>query len=266
MDQSRFGTHLSQIILVFLLGLMSPTTVFEAQFGPLLTPAQAPQARSQQELDAYLEIITAPAAHEVVNKVDLFASRFPKSELLGIAYQYQMRAFEQLNDFDGMLTAGKKSLLSNPDNLNTLMTLAPALANHASQRPDRAILLAQAEEYAHRALQGIERTQIPRKIPLEHWELEKRGMQGQAHEVLGVVAMQRGQLQTAIGEFETAVHLSPHPKGVQFFRLGLAFASAGEKSNAEKVLRRAAELGPDPVRKLALHELKKMTDRESAAK
>jgi tetratricopeptide (TPR) repeat protein len=215
-------------------------------------------------LDAYLVVTTATEAHEVVNEVDRFASRFPKSELAGIAYQYQMRAYKQLNDFDGMLAAGERALLANPDNLNTLLTLAPAMANRAAQRPDSATMLAQAEDYAQRALQGIERTQIPRQTPLEHWELEKQEMQSEAHETLGVVALRRGQFKTAVEEFQTAVRLAPNAQGVEFLGLGMAYASAGASENAEKALRRAVELGPEAVRTPALNELEKLNGKESA--
>jgi Flp pilus assembly protein TadD len=162
------------------------------------------------------------------------------------------------------LAAGEKALRVHPDNLNTLLTMAPVIANHVVKRPDRAKLLAQAEGYARRALQGIERTKVPRKIPLEHWELEKQRMQAQAREVLGVVAIERGQPQTAITEFETAVRLASKPEGVQFYRLGLAYALADEKVKAEKVFRRAAELGPDPVRKRALGEIERLAGKGPA--
>jgi len=256
MDRSRFGGgDIATLVLALWLALASLPSPVVAQFGPLLSPSQAPQARSQDELDAYLDITTTTHADDLVKEVNVFVSRFPKSELCGIAYQYQMHAFAQLNNFGGMLAAGRKALLANPDNLETLLTLAPAMADHGSQEPHQANLLAEAEEYARRALQGIEKTQIPRKLPLEHWDAEKRSMQAQAHEVLGVVTLKRGEHRTAVEELETAVRLDPDPPGVDFLRLGLAYASADTRQEAEKALRRAADLGPETIRKLALNEL-----------
>jgi len=78
--------------------------------------------------------------------------------------------------------------------------------------------------------------------------------------VLGVVAFQRSQFQPAIRELEMAISLVPRPQGVQFLRLGLALAAAGKKDDAEQTLRRAAELGPDPVRNGALDQLKKLSE------
>jgi tetratricopeptide (TPR) repeat protein len=228
-----------------------------------VSPGQAAQARSQEELDAYLQIVKATEPHDVAQKVDAFALAYPKSELLGLAYQNQVHAFEQLNDFDQMLGAGEKALQANPDNLNTLLMLAPAMASRADHRPDRAQLLAQAESYANRALQGIEKTRLPHKVSLEHWTIEKREMQSQAHEVLGMVAFQRGQAPAAIAEFQTAISLSPASEGVQFLRLGLALISHGENPAAGNALRRAAELGPASVRALAVASLEKLKKTES---
>jgi Flp pilus assembly protein TadD len=85
-------------------------------------------------------------------------------------------------------------------------------------------------------------------------------MQSDAHGVLGVVAFQRGQFQLAISELEAAIGIAPRPQGVQFLRLGLALAAAGKKDDAEQKLRRAAEMGPEPVRDVAMDQLKKVSE------
>jgi tetratricopeptide (TPR) repeat protein len=252
------------LTLVFCLALVGMPAGLEAQYGHLASPGQAAQARSQEELDAYLEIVGATDARVVVQKVKIFASAFPKSELLGTAYQYQLQAFARLNDFDGMFAAGGKALAGDPDSLNTLLALAPAMASRAAGRPDRAQLLSQAESYAHRALDEIDKIRVPRELSIEQWNIRKHEMQSEAHGVLGVVAYQRGQFQQAIGELEMAISLATKPEGVQFLRLGLALASAGRKGDAEQKLRRAAELGPDSVHNLALDQLKKLRNGKPA--
>jgi tetratricopeptide (TPR) repeat protein len=229
-----------------------------AQFGPLPSRAQAPQAKTQQELDQYLKIITDASPQALITDVNTFATQFPASELLGTAYQYQMHAYEQLGDFPRMLSSGQQALKSQPDNLNTLMALAPALANRIFQDPPDAQLTALAEDYAHRALEGIEKTKPPRQTPLEQWTAQKQRMQSDAHEVLGLVALKRGQPVIAISELQLSIQLSPPPDGSRYLRLALAFAAAGETGKAEENLRCAAELGPDAVRQLAMAEIKKL--------
>lgn len=252
------ATSCFRVAMVVCLALAGMPTGIQAQFGPLSSPGQAAQARSQEELDSYLEIVSATDARVVVEKVKTFTSAFPKSELLGAAYQYQLKAFERLNDFDGMLAAGEKALASDPDSVNTLLALAPAMANRAAGRPDRDQLLVQAESYSRRALEGIDKIRVPHELSIEQWNVRKHEMQSDAHGVLGVVALQRGQAQQAISELEMSISLAPKPEGVQFLRLGLALASAGKKNAAEQKLRRAAELGPEPVRNVAMNQLKKL--------
>ena len=253
------------ILLVALFAAMvitSPTT--EAQLGSLTQPEQAAQAKSQEEFDIYLAIVTQTDPREIIRQVDTLASRFPKSQLLGVAYEYQMHAFQQVGDFDNMFAAGQKALLANPGNLNTLLTLAPAMANIATQqRTDRTQLLAQAEAYAKEALEGIDKVRLPHQTSLERWEQEKSTMQSSAHETLGVIAMDRGNPSSAIHELETAILLEPMPNGAQFFRLGVAYAAAGQREDAEKNLRRASELGPDRVRTLALKQIEALTNKHA---
>jgi tetratricopeptide (TPR) repeat protein len=252
------------LTLAFCIALIGMPAGLGAQVSSLASPRQAAQARSQEELDSYLEIVGATDSRVIVQEVRIFASEFPKSELLGAAYQYQLQAFARLDDFDGMLAAGEKALAAEPGNLNTLLALAPAMASRAAGRPDLVQVLSRAESYAHRALDGIDKVHVPRELSIEQWNLRRHEMQSEAHGVLGVVAYQRGQFQQAIGELEMAVGLAPNPEGVQFLRLGLALASAGKKGDAEQKLRRAAELGPDSVHNLALDELKKLANRQPA--
>jgi tetratricopeptide (TPR) repeat protein len=246
------------LAVMFCLALLITPVGLRAQIGSLSNPAQAAQARSQEEFDAYLEIVSATDARVVVEKVKAFSSAFPKSELLGAAFQSQLQAFERLDDFDAMLAAGEKALASDPDSVNTLLALAPSMAARAAGRPDRTQLLAQAESYAHRALAEIDKIRVPHDLSMEQWDLRKRQMQSEAHGVLGVVALQRAQSQQAISELDMAISLAPKPEGVQFLRLGLALASAGKKNDAEQKFRRAAELGPEAVRNAATDQLKKL--------
>lgn len=249
--------------VLLVLALTIANVRIRGQFGPLGDPSHAPQAKTQQEFDAYLEILVAPDARETIAKVEQFISEYPESELLATAYQHQMVSYRELNQFDGMLEAGEKYLQLLPDNLNALLTLASAIPNATAERPDAADLVVTAEEYARRALRVLKQIRIPREIPLQEWERLRREMQAQAHEALGHVAVKRGQVKVAVSEFEKATHYSPAPQGTQFFRLGVAYGWAGMNDRAEGALRRAVELGPDLIRQRALKELEKLEGRKA---
>jgi tetratricopeptide (TPR) repeat protein len=248
----------SKRILLIAFAIMCGSVCPVAQVGPFSSPAHAPQAKTQEELDAYLQIATGQDPNMVIRNTETFVSQYSQSMLLGMAYQYQMLAYEQKSDFQGLLSAGEKALKLQPDNVNTLLTLANAIPNALAGRPDSADLLTRAQEYAHRALRGIDQMRIPLTMPLERWESSKAEMVSRAHEAFGQVAMKRNQLPLAVSEFEMAARGNPKPRGSQFYRLGAAYAAIGNNNGAVTALRRAADLGPDALRELAEHELKEL--------
>jgi tetratricopeptide (TPR) repeat protein len=248
-------------IFFSLILLLSLAISLVAQSDESVDPADAAQARSEEEFDLYLEVVTAPDPHQVIDKVDIFALQFPHSELLSGAYQCKMRACEELNDFACTLDAGRKALLGNPNDVHTLLTLASAMASRAPGRPDRDQLLSQAAEDANLALAQIDATRLSRKVSLQEWTEQKRQLQSEAHGALGLVALQRKQNSTAVQELSTSIRLSTQPTGIQFLRLGLALNSIASTKEAEDNFRQAAELGPDPVRSLALRELKVLSEK-----
>jgi len=262
MDESRLKVNrVCALLLLLAVETCGWGIRLRAQFGPLVSPFNAPQAESQEELDDYLIIIASTDPAQTIKLVECFALKNPGSELLGFAFQYQMLAYERLNDFDGLLRAGHKALELQPGNVNTLLTLASAIPDGAARRSDQADLFNQGEEYAKSALQGIKRTHVPRQISLADWEMMSGEMEAQAHEALGHIAAKKGNLEEAIKELELAAYRNPTPDGSQFFRLGVAYAIAGRTTPANKALERAAELGPQPVRERARDELNRISSK-----
>jgi tetratricopeptide (TPR) repeat protein len=242
------GVKTSLAVLLF---LFCAPRVCQAQFEPLVSPRQAAQAHSSQELDDYLEILEAPSDRERVQLVEAFAQHHPDSELLGIAYQYRMLAYRGLNDYDGVVQSGEKALKFHPDNLNTLVILANTLPNGVGPGAINDPRLAQAEQYVRRVFEGIERMKLPRSVSPQRWQELRLEMEASAHEALGQVATKQGKLQEAILEFEKAVQQNPVPQGGQSYRLGVAYMLAQRNDSAREALSRAAELGPDGIRKMA---------------
>jgi tetratricopeptide (TPR) repeat protein len=236
-----------------------------AQFGPLRNLAQAPQAKSPEELDSYLEILVETDAPQRIAKVETFTGNYPDSSLVGLAYQYQMLAYEELKDFEGVIRAGRKALPRLPENLKTLLTLSAAIANVADNQSDRDQLLGEAEDYARRALPLLERFLIARQLSIEEWERTRAQMKAQAHESLGQIAAKRSQWVDAVSEFQQAVESSPTPQGSQFLRLGLACAMLDRSECAETALVKASELGPEAVRTRSLEALWKVKKRRQSS-
>ena len=246
------------VLAAAVLGVTLTGSVAHAQFGPLLNARRAPQAKTQDELDLYLEIYTGGDPRETIRNVERFVEAYPDSEFLGLAYQYQMTAYRGLSDYDGVLTAGAKALEFLPDNLNTLITLATVIPNGADGRPDREELLAKAEGYAAAVLSRLRTLTIPAEIPIEQWESRKAEMEAEAREALGHVAVKKGDLEEALRQFKITVEKSPRPTPSQWYRLGGVYLMTGQQDKAIEPLRRAAETGDGTVKELALDQLERI--------
>lgn len=246
-------------------GLACPLFLAMAQFGPFLDLGSAPQAKTQQEFDAYLDVLAADDPRDRVAACTAFMGAHPRSALRGLVSVHEMEAHRQLDDFAGVLSSGERVLQLLPDNLRALLTLAAAIPNAPVEAPRWEMQLDQAEGFARRALEVMDRKEIPKSIGLEEWKAFRAGMASEAHEALGHVATKRGQTERAVREFEQAVRLNPNAEGRQWFRLGIAYALAGRAGEASEALLRAADLGPALVAERATQAIEGL-GRERAPK
>ena len=252
----------SRLGLILFAALVTPAPHLPAQFGPVLDPGDAPQAKTQQEFHAYLEVVSAKNDHQRIAKGRQFATEYPESALLGPAIVYEMEAHKALNDLARVLESGQQALKLLPDNLRALLTLASAIPNATNDET----LLARAEAYATRALDVMEQKQIPKSIPLVNWQKLRAEMASEAHEALGHIAAKRDQIHLAVNELEKAVQLNPSAEGRQFFRLGVFYASLGRNADAKTALARANELGPDLIRQRVSQELQRLEEAASTVR
>ena len=92
---------------VFLLVLLLQPEM-RAQFGPLVTPQQAPQAKSEEEFDLYLELYASTDPQSTIALAKKFAATYPASDFLELTYEHQMLAYQQVNNYDGALGSGRQ--------------------------------------------------------------------------------------------------------------------------------------------------------------
>ena len=232
-----------------------------AQFGPLMSTTQTPQAKSAEELDLYLEIYRSADPQSTVALANRFTTAYPESEFVSLVYEHQTLAYQQMNNYEGVLHAGEKALALAPRNVKVLVTLALAIPNGVTGRSDSSRLLEHAESYARQALKELQEKKIPQDLALEDWEAIKGGLESECHEARGHVSMKRGDLAAAVREFHAAAFGNPKPNGRQFLRLSSAYLLARQYEAAEQAAERAAELGEDQIRQLALQQLQQIRAR-----
>jgi hypothetical protein len=230
----------------------------QAQFGPLMSTTQTPQAKSAEELDLYLEIYGSTDPRSVVALANRFTTTYPQSEFLALVYEHQTLAYQQMNNYEGLLHAGEITLSLQPRNVKVLVTMALGIPNGVTGRSDSSRLLDQAESYARLALKELEEKKIPQDLPLEEWEAMRSGLESECQEALGHVSMKRGDLAAAVRAFHTAAFGNSKPNGRQFLRLSSAYLLARQYGAAEQAAARAAELGEGQIRQLALQQLQEI--------
>jgi len=243
-----------KLMKLFLLVLLLRPEV-RGQFGPLMTSTQTPQAKSAEELDSYLEIYRNRDPQSTVSLANQFAATYPESEFLGLVYEHQALAYQEMNNYEGVVRAGERALARSPRNIKVLVTLALAIPNGVTSRSDSSQLLEQAEDYARRALKELDEKKIPQDLALEKWEALKGGLESDCHEALGHISVKRGDISGAVREFRRAALGNPQPNGRQFLRLSSAYQLAGQYEAAEQAAARAVEVSEGHIWHLALQQL-----------
>jgi tetratricopeptide (TPR) repeat protein len=214
----------------------------------------AGQAKSREEFDAYLLVLSKTSPKEVISAAGDFEQHWPHSELLGQVLELQLNAYLSLGDSAQAIVAGEKALKAVPDNLAILSNLAYIIANSTID-PQH---LASAEEYARRELERSRTILVPKKISPEEWNEIQSRLGSTAHAALGLVSYKRGDIAGAIREFETAVKLAPAPDPAQYYRLGMLYRASGNQSKAAEMLHRVVESNDPTLRPLAERELKSL--------
>ncbi len=99
-----------------------------------MTSTQTPQAKSAEELDSYLEIYRNRDPKSTVALANQFAATYPESEFLGLVYEHQALAYQEMNNYEGVVRAGEKALALSPRNIKVLVMLALAIPNGGRSR------------------------------------------------------------------------------------------------------------------------------------
>jgi tetratricopeptide (TPR) repeat protein len=123
-------------------------------------PAQgkaAPMAKTQEELDAYTAALAPPEMRATEAAVDQFAKQYPDSELRATAYSQLMQKYQQANNVEATIAAGRKAIAADPEHTVSLAVTAMALAdNTIDTTPSRDERLLEATKDADAAIATIQ--------------------------------------------------------------------------------------------------------------
>src|ERR1019366_2548474 len=106
------------------------------------------------------------------------------------AYQAATQAYQAKNDYAKLLTYGELTLAQNGNNLAALLILASAIPERTAKSDlDKDVRLKEAEQYAQRGLEVLEKLPMPPNLTEPQWAEVKNDTKATPHEALGVIAL-----------------------------------------------------------------------------
>jgi tetratricopeptide (TPR) repeat protein len=206
-----------------------------------------PQAKSQEEFQAYQEAMskTGPAALEAA--ADAFAAKYPESELRMLLYRKAMYDYQNSNNADKTLAMARKLIALDPNNPEALVTFATITAQSTRETDlDRDERLNEATKNAGKALETIDTDLlIPATAPPERVEAYKNSMRAMAYDALGTVAMVKKDYPTAETNLRKSAELNSQPDPVTYLRLSVALDQQKKYAQALEAANKAVQYSAD---------------------
>ena len=233
-----------------------------------------PHPKSQKESDDVNACVGAADMESRLEMCEVFLNNHPKSDFReqalwmactpapqapdrGIAYcekllaQYKttehkenalyltMLAYQQLNDFEGMITYGEMVLEENSEHWGALLAMAYVLPLRTREHDlDKEEKLALSEGYAKRALDVVPRTANPNPDVMteDEWLVRKKDLMGDAHKSLGRIAMKRNDWAGMEAFFRQALQVASEQTGELFYQVAKALKEQGKTDEALAML------------------------------
>ena len=210
--------------------------------------AQAPNFKSQEELDAFLAIQNAMTAQEKASFSAAFIAEYPQSEAIGLASYMAMLSYQQLNDFESMLLYGDMVLDSDPAPgvlAGTLISLAGAIPTRTREFDlDKEEKLTKAEDYAKRAMAVIPTlAKMDPNMTDDAWLQTKMEFMSQAHEAVGMVSFKRENFPESEVSLRKALDMAPQPAAFTMYNLAMCLSKQGKQEEAAEMARRCTAAG-----------------------
>src|SRR6201987_1040388 len=171
--------------------------------------------------------------------IERFTAAFPNSHYQEQVSQYAMFTLGpgQLNDSEGLIAFGEKSLQSNPDSLPALLMLSNVYVEDAKHAN-----VAKAATYSQKVI-ALAKADAPDA------DKSRKLSAGVAHSTLGYAYMKQDKTAAAIPEFKSASALLKGQDDTAYatamYRLGYAYAKMNRKGEAKDVLAEVVKIsGP----------------------
>jgi tetratricopeptide (TPR) repeat protein len=200
-------------------------------------PKKGPMPKSQAELQAIQAVFTALQqnnADGVITAAENLLSKFKDTEFKDTVLFMEAQAYQQKGDRDQMQIYAERALAANPKNYQAALLLADITVQGTREHDlDRDEKLAKGEKYANQAISAISTADKPNpQLSDAAWSDYKKDWTAQAHDALGMAALERKDYDKSISEFKMAIEGAAHPEPAYEVRLASAYQNAGKNDEA----------------------------------
>jgi tetratricopeptide (TPR) repeat protein len=202
--------------------------------------SRQPQAKTKDEYDAIVAGQKLTDPNQVLAAADQFAQKYPSSELKEILYIQAMNMFQQQNNAEKEIEAGRKAIAIDPTDPIPLIHVASALVEVTHDNDlDKDQRYAEAAKDAQAAIDNIETgLHIPPSVTPQQVAAVKSNIVATAYETLGVIQMHKQDFAAAETDFKRAADaVKGEPMARIYLRLSVAqdnerkYAEALENAN-----------------------------------
>jgi tetratricopeptide (TPR) repeat protein len=229
------------MILTGILGLATGFSCLMAQQPPA-PPAKAaqkgPAPKSPAEGQALNDLFTAANSQNndgIIKAAEDLITKFADTDFKEVALMLESQAYKQKGDTVKAQIYGERVLEINPKSFQTTLMLGEILAMTTRENDlDKEEKLSKADKYLNGTIEILKTAPKPNpQIPDQQWEDAKKQLTAEAHNDLGLVAMDRKKYDVAITEFKMAV--DGDPQATFSVRLASAYQLAGKNQEALEI-------------------------------
>jgi lipopolysaccharide biosynthesis regulator YciM len=202
--------------------------------APKMSPGE------QQALMALIQAQGKP--DETIVAAENLLTKYADTTYKDTALFMEAIAYQQKGDKDKMQIFAERTLAANPKYFQASLLLADLTVQQTREHDlDRDEKLAKADKYANDAIATVTAAAKPNpQLSDQQWEEAKKDLIAQAHDALGMSALQKKNYDLAITEFKASVEGAAHAEPAFQVRLASAYQQSGKNDEAialaEKVM------------------------------
>jgi tetratricopeptide (TPR) repeat protein len=235
---------MKRMIFTGILALATGFSCLMAQQAPPAKqgqPAQpkGPAPKSQAEAQALTELFSAANAQNnpdgIIKAAEDLIAKFADTDFKEVALMLETQAYQMKGDTVKAQIFGERVLEINPKSFQTTLLLGEILAGTTRENDlDKEEKLSKADKYLNGTIENLKTAVKPNpQITDQQWEDAKKQLTAEAHNGLGLVALDRKKYDVAATEFKIAI--DGDPQATYSVRLASAYQQGGKNQEAIEI-------------------------------